>query len=36
MRGGIRSIEATPEDEVSQRVTEATSMSPLLLELWVM
>jgi hypothetical protein len=36
MRGGMSSMDVTPEEDVSQRVTEATSMSALLLELLVM
>ena len=36
MRGGMSSMDVTPDEEVSQRVTEATSMSALLLELLVM
>jgi hypothetical protein len=36
MRGGMRSMEAMPVDEVSQRETDDTSMSPLALELPVM
>ncbi len=34
-RGGMRSMEVMPAEEVSQRETEATSMSPLAFELAV-
>jgi hypothetical protein len=36
MRGGMRSMEAMAVDEVSQRETDATSMSLLAVELPVM